>query len=215
MVRSESDSEKEDMKKEVLVVGIPRSGTTYVFRSLAGLPEWDGTPKGRELEKLPIMKAHSLAPPESFGDPWAERVRRHVEEGRKVIFLFGDPILSVASTVRFRYDSVHAKNCGCFLPLSQISLYERDYFNYERMFDSWMNTDRARVLCLKYEKLPEIRRKGIVESFLGRKVRWLPWRPRVIQYCILYKGEIDALRSTYRTLERKYLTAPDVMFRNL
>ena len=203
------------MKKEVLVVGVPRCGTTYVFRSILGLPQGDGTPKGEEYKRLPALKAHSLAPPESFGDPYADPVWEYTLNGGKTIFLFGDPILAVASTVRKRFDWVHARNCGCFLPLDQINLYEKDYFNYERMFDSWMGTDRCKVLCLKYEKLPQIQKLGIVESFLGRRIRWLPWFQRQTNYQILFEEEKKKLMKTYQSLWMKYLNAPDVVVRNL
>jgi len=201
-------------QKEVLVAGIPRCGTTYVFRSLAGLPQGSSSPKGAALERLPIMKAHSLAPPDGFGDPWEPRVRKHVESGGKTIFMFGDPVLAVASTIRTRMDHVHAANCGCFRAITLVDLRLRDEFHYEKMFDTWTsNRTGGDVLCLRYEALDKIQKMGIVEAFLGRKVKWLPLRKRATSYDSIRKQLRELLESTYHSLIQKVNAYPDVTVR--
>jgi len=198
------------IKKEVLVAGIPRCGTTYIFRSLAGLQQHGGSPKGSHLEALPILKAHSLAPPESFGDPWAEKVKKHVDRGGKVVFVFGDPVLAVVSTRNRRFDVVHAKNCGYTGKLRDARIFDKDCFNYERMFDSWMRGDlKAPMLAVRYETLPE--NLTMLDDFLDRKVRWLPWILRETKETMVSEEVLLRIRGTYASLISKVEEAPNAI----
>lgn len=192
--------------KECLVTGIPRCGTTWLFRSLAGLQQGAGSPKGATLERLPIMKAHSLCPPATFGDPWSDKVREHVEGGGKCIFLYGDPILAVVSTKLRRWDHVHAANCGYFDNLDGCDISLADYFNYGIMFDTWMMSQHN-VLCMRYETIWHYR--DYVETFLGREVQWIPWRVRATQVDSIYPDMLLRLESTYKSLIRKIQNAPN------
>jgi len=198
-------------EKEVAVVAMPRTGSTYLFRCLAGLKHAGGSPKGANLAKLPIMKCHSLAPPETFGDPWSSQISEHCLKGRKVIWLFGDPIASVVSTMKKRFDHVHAKNCGCFKPLGMVDLIDRDDFNYEWMFDSWTSIRHDfPVLCVRYETL--WKNRFVIEWFLGRKVKWNEWSPRSNRWTTeeLPNFLSKALNKTYSSLVEKVQMHPDV-----
>jgi hypothetical protein len=195
--------------KEVAVVAMPRTGSTYLFRCLAGLPPGSGSPKGANLARLPIMKCHSLAPPEGFGDPWEEQIFAHCFSGRKVIWLFGDPIASVVSTMKKRFDHVHAKNCGCYRPLNTVDLVEFDHFNYEKMFDSWAQKGHTYpVLCVRYETM--WKNRFVIEWFLERKVKWNEWKPRQWKTDDLPNFLLNALKKTYGSLIDKVETYPDV-----
>lgn len=164
--------------KNLVVAGIPRCGTTYLFRCLMGLPPGSGSPKGAALEALPGIKCHSLAPPDRFDtDPWADSVSECLENGGRAIFVFGDPFAAVMSTVRHRFDHVHAANCGCDLDLKKVDLLEADFFNYEKMFDSWMRQKHDYpVLALRYETM--VLHKHEIELFVGHRVNWNPWGTR-------------------------------------
>jgi hypothetical protein len=188
--------------KKALIAGIPRSGTTYLFRSICGLPQGTGTPKGNKYKKLPALKAHSLCPPDTFNDPQAEDVRRHVCNGGKTIFVFGNPHLAVISTKAKRWDNVHAANCGYFGKLSAVNIFTQDCFHYERMFDSWFKGN-GNILKVKYEYLPYCHKE--VEAFLSFKIKWLPWHKRATRIPINIKLPFI---KTYERLYNKWQNAP-------
>ena len=119
-------SEGKIMNAKLLIAGIPRCGTTWLYRCIAGLPQKPGTPKGKAYQDIGILKVHSLAPPDSFGDPQAEEVKRFCEEGGKCIFVFGNPVLAVLSTRQRRWDHVHAANCGYFEDLGNADIFAED-----------------------------------------------------------------------------------------
>lgn len=195
--------------KECLVVGIPRCGTTWLFRCIAGLPPGPGSPKGAALEKLPVMKAHSLAPPATFGDPWAKKVREHAVEGGKCIFIFGDPVLAVISTRKHRWDKVHARNCGWHGELDSADIFLRDCFSYENMFDTWMSS-QLNVLRVRYEALWDLRSE--IEVFLGRKIHWNDWKRRSTQIDHYPTAIVQAAAFTYERLIGKIQTAWDITY---
>jgi len=193
----------------VAVIGIPRSGTTWLFRSLADLEPGSTVPKGEHYRRLPFIKAHSLAPPETFGDPRASELAAHCGRGGRCIFLFGDPVESVISTRMRRWTADHAMNCGFFEPLDSADIYCRDCFNYERMFDSWMKTHRFPVLALRYETVG--RHLATIESFLGRAVRWNPLKTRRrSNRRRVSRRDLRTIEETYATLIDKVNTAPDI-----
>lgn len=197
--------------KEVAVVGMPRCGTTYLFRCIAGLKPGPGSPKGKALASLPVMKCHSLAPPNSFDDPWSDQLMWHCINRRKVIWVFGDPIAAVVSTMKKRFDHVHAKNCGCITPLDRVNLLIKDWFNYELMFDTWTSEPAIDypVLCVRYEKMWENR--FVIEWFLGREVKWNEWNLRKWKpEAILPENIYNQLTDTYSSLMQKIDCYPDV-----
>lgn len=196
--------------KNLVVAGIPRCGTTYLFRSLMGLPQGSGSPKGRHLKKLPGVKCHSLAPRDRFlSDPWASQVDFCLRENAgRAIFVFGDPFAAVISTIRTRFDPVHAANCGCLTPLDKVDLLEGDFFNYEKMFDSWMtHTHRYPVIAVRYETM--YRYHHLIDAFVGYRVPWNPWLARNTKI-----GDVEAriyskLLRVYHGLRKKVQEAPD------
>ncbi len=201
-----------ETEKEVAVVGIPRCGTTWLFRSIMGIGPGNGTPKGAAYKRLPGLKTHSLAPPDGFGDPQSEDLMKHTLDGGKAIFVFGDPIQAVISTRYKRWDHVHAANCGFFDDLKDANIFEEDCFNYEMMFDSWMKEHDYPVLALRYETMAENRQD--VESFLGRKVEWTPWYQRDPQRNLIkvdYNTMFE-IAKTYKELHQKIVEAQDSAF---
>ena len=198
------------MEKEVAVVGIPRCGTTWLFRSLMNLGPGSGTPKGAAYKNLSGLKMHSLAPPETFGDPHAYDLRYHTHTHRKTIWVFGDPISAVVSTRLKRWDHVHAANCGCFETLNEVNIFSRDCFNYELMFDSWMKAHEYPVLVMRYETMWHNR--AIVEAFLDRSVAWSPWslRDPTNNFSRIKPEQLELVRKTYSRLSEKIAKAPDV-----
>jgi hypothetical protein len=199
-------------EKEVAIVGMPRCGTTYLFRSVAGLPPGSGSPKGAALAALPVMKCHSLAPPDHFHDPWHEQLWEHCRNKRKVIWVFGDPIAAVVSTARKRFDHVHAKNCGCYTDLEIVDLFEKDWFNYEKMFDSWTGKKHDYpVLIVRYETM--FQNRVVIEKFIGRPIQWNPWNPRSWSPReLLPRFAYQKLTKTYSSLIEKIEAYRDVVW---
>lgn len=199
--------------KEVAVVGIPRGGTTFLFRSIAGLPPGNTTPKGAAYKALPWLKSHSLAPPECFNDQHAADLKKHTDADGKVIFVFGEPMPAVISTRLKRWDWMHAWNCG-FDPnrfkAKAPDIYATDCFNYERMFDTWMNASGYPIMAVKYEAMD--RHFGDIEEFLRRPVEWNEWVPRDRDTNLgrVSRAQRHLIAKTYASLDRKWREAPDI-----
>jgi hypothetical protein len=154
------------------------------------------------------MKAHSLAPPANFGDPWAPKVREHAVAGGKCIFVFGNPVLAVLSTRMHRWDKVHSKNCGFHGDIDSIDIVVRDWFNYEKMFDTWMMS-QLNVLRVRYEALWAMRSE--IEVFLGRKIHWNEWKRRSTNADHFPRSIVQAVAFTYDRLMTKTRNAPDLV----
>lgn len=202
-------------EKEVAIIGIPRGGTTFLFRSIAGLPPGDSTPKGAAYKAMPFLKAHSLAPPEDFGDQHAADLKLHCEAGGKTIFVFGEPMPAVISTRLKRFDWMHAWNCG-YNPeefkRKKPDIYATDCFNYERMFDTWMRDNGYPVMAVKYETMD--RHFDAIAEFLFRPVIWNEWvaRDRSINIMRVSKVQRYLITQTYASLTQKWADAPEVVF---
>ena len=138
-----------DSGKRIVVAGIPRCGTTLLWRAIVGLGPGQYTPKGYTGG---IIKTHSQAP-------------KTLPEGYKVLFLFGDIINAVISTKLKRYDQRHFTNCGCSKDVSKTDIFEEDALNYEKIFDSWMRDNGYPVLAVRYEVLFDNLDK--IENFSG------------------------------------------------
>jgi hypothetical protein len=139
LVKSELIEEKSfpTPMPRIAVAGIPRSGTTMVFRALAGLPPGSTTPKDYAG---PHIKTHTFEPQSLCG------------EVDVAVFLFGDVVESVVSTRHKRYDARHFRNCGAgHLSPETTDIYEGDHLNYERMFDAWMRPNGIPHACVRYE----------------------------------------------------------------
>lgn len=200
--------------KEVAVVGIPRGGTTFLFRSIAGMPPGQTTPKGVAYKEMNFLKAHSLAPPEDFGDQHAADIKAHCEAGGKTIFVFGEPLPAVVSTRLKRWDWMHAWNCG-FDPdefkRKTPDIYAMDCFNYGRMFDTWMRDNGYPVMAVKYETMDNHFQE--IEEFLGRPVEWNEWVPRDRAGLLrrVSKAQRYLVTRTYSVLTKKWAEAPEIV----
>lgn len=187
-------------KIRALIASVPRCGSTFLMRSLAGLPPGSTCPKEsdcafvRDLGSLPLkrfLKTHALAP-----DRLPEDVR--------AIFLFGDPVCAVISTWEKRFDRNHFLNCG-YTAAEPPSIYERDDLGYEAIFDSWMTPHSYPVLALRYEAMFD--HQQAISEFLGIPVKLPPQRPRTTNI----SPELgQRLQRVYSSLYRKVAMAPDV-----
>ena len=197
------------MKQTLIVAGMPRSGTTCLFRSLAGLPPSSISPKGKLRDSLPMVKTHGLAPPDSFGFPGApkEALIKEVlwkNQGR-ALFVFGDPVLSVLSTIKNRFEKNHFRNCGCREPVANVDLLEKDWLNYELMFDSWYQYHLFPTICIKYETM-WLHQRTIAE-FTGIKFKLPEYKPRKTKCSKPDKVKVER---TYSSLIEKYKAAHEL-----
>lgn len=197
--------------KEALVVGVPRSGTTYMYRSLSGLPQGD-TAKGN-FTTSNIAKAHSACPPMYLGDPFQDFVEKFMQTNGKIIFMFGDPVQSIISTILKRNEPNHFKNCGCFKSPKEVDLTTYDHLNYEHMFVSWMESDYKNLVKVRYEALfnSKLLVQSAIEDFMGREVNWLPLKPRNVDKNIKLVGKeaVERIQNTYSRLIELIKTASD------
>jgi hypothetical protein len=177
----------------IIVAGIPRSGTTLMFRALAGLPPGSTTPAS---DLNGVVKTHSFEP-------------RNFEGAACALFLFGNPILSVISTKRKRYDQNHFRNCGAGdLDPETTDIFVGDHLNYERMWDAWTSRQGFPVIAIRYERLHDSIR--YVENMLSRSIPLPPLKPREADISQVRPEELDLIRKTYATLQAKIDKAPDV-----
>lgn len=143
------------MNREIVVASMPRCGSTMLCRVLEGLPQkstWNQNAANK------VWKTHR------FGS------KRRPFEPEYAIYLFGDPLLAVLSTLRrFKGDLKHFRNCGCEKPLDQIDIIHNDDMNLEKSFDYWYNEsfDYPKC-CVRYETMWE--HQGDLSEFLGEEV---------------------------------------------
>lgn len=174
------------MKKKVIMAAIPRSGSTWFCRSLAGKPQGDMWGQGHP----DIVKTHFLASPVPLPAGWC------------AVFLFGDPVASVASTLKNRNEEKHYRNCTCFMPYGSMNLQDGDWLGYERMFDSW--TSCPGTLCLRYETA--YNHVAEVRAHTGWEFDFLPLRQRTGR---AWLKDVSRIEATYASLCRKVSAAPD------
>lgn len=177
-----------------VVAGVPRSGTTMMFRALAGLPP--GATKPADYDG-PIIKTHSFKP------------KRYLDVVRGGIFLFGDVTCSVLSTMANRNDSRHFKNCGAEdLDPELVDLTSSDHLNYERMFDAWTRPTGFPHACVRYERLHEVR--PALEALLGMPIPLPERRPRSTGREQADPDVVARIEQSYRSLIAKVAAAPDL-----
>lgn len=191
---------RRDLRSRVIIASIPRCGSTLLLRALAGLPPDSTFPKTRnaafvrDLRELPtrqFLKTHSLAPPSLPLDV-------------RPVFLFGDPVRAVVSTMNKRFDNNHFLNCG-YCGNEPPRIYERDDLGYERIFDSWMRPHDFPVLAVRYEAMFE--HQDAIANFVGFPVTFPRQRRRATQ---VPSGLQRKLSSVYASLIKKVQEAPDV-----
>ena len=185
------------MSGVIVCAGIPRSGTTMMFRALAGLPPGRQTPSG----EFGVQKTHTPDPSSL----------QHVD---KAIFLFGNPIHSVISTRQRRYGQKHFENCGAGdRDPETTDIYHEDALNYERMFDEWTHNSRFDTLCVRYETLYE--NLEVIQAFFpGRHLYIPPKQARLTDIESSVTGEeLEVIKATYAGLIEKIDGAPDISIR--
>lgn len=189
--------------KKIVLASLPRSGSTYLFRCIAGLEHKNTTPKDNyfflngflcpyiEVNGYQLIKTHLNY------DYW----RGRLDGADKAIYLFSDPIDAVISTKLKRNDLTHFKNCG--YEGVEKDIFKDDFLGYEKTFDSWMNEDTPGIkinYSSLWESLPEI------EEYLGFEIRWNDWKPRTTNKGRVSKKELSQIESTYKSLIKKVST---------
>ncbi len=168
------------------MAAIPRSGSTWLCRSLSGKPQGDIWGQGDP----DIVKTHFPAPTVPLPDGWC------------AVFMFGDPVASVASTIKNRNEGTHYWNCACPMPAGSVDLRIRDWLGYERMFDSW--TSFPGTLCLRYETVHRHARE--IGEHTGWEFDFLPARPRKGR---AWLKDVSMIEEAYDSLCSKTQAAPD------
>lgn len=135
---------------KLIIAGIPRSGTTWLFRSIVGLNNGKTTPKQSYYNihgvYVPYIrhKGYDVIKTHLSYKWWTD----HLNGKDKVIFLYGDVVESVISTYLNRFEKNHFKNCGYFGDRKNI--FKEDFLGYEDLFDSWIEAPVDKII-LKYE----------------------------------------------------------------
>lgn len=181
----------------IYLASIPRCGSTYLLRSIAGLPQGGSTPPGAQ-EEHDIVKTHATP----------ERLDRIPTEADRCVFLWGDVPAAVESTRRMRMDPNHFANCGAEWPPTE-DVRDVDILGYERIWDAWRSPGFA-VLWVRYEHLRMQLVRRIIETWVARKVQWLPWRERQTVVEPETKARITA---AYDSLIRKTQGEPGLFVR--
>ena len=135
---------------KLVIASIPRSGSTWLFRSICGLQHKSKTPKDsvydidgvmvpyQHVKGWDVIKTHL---PYYY---WRSRL----DKGDRVVFLYGDVVESVISTYLKRNESNHYKQCGYFG--EPRDLFKEDFLGYEAIFVSWLFADTKKIM-VKYE----------------------------------------------------------------
>lgn len=164
-----------------------------MFRALAGLGPGSTTPPDYDGN---VLKTHTFRPEDLEG----------VERG---IFLFGDPVSSVISTRRRRWQEKHFINCGAEQEFSdEADIYGEDILNYERMYDSWAKRLAFPHLMVRYESLYE--NIAFIESWLGFKLELPEKKKRSTAHENVPVSDLDKIRLAYKSLIIKVDQAADV-----
>lgn len=182
----------------IYLASVPRCRSTYLLRSICGLPQAGHTPPDVQ-DRFGIVKTH-LQPKCDARIDW--------HEGDSAIFVFGDVPCAVLSTIRYRRDAQHFGNCG--RPWDPtVDLMETDYLGYTPLFVAWADLCPFPVLCVRGETLyvPAVRR--IVEGWLNRKIEWLPWKAR---RTVPTPEETAQIEETYAELTHRVNNAHPVFF---
>ena len=180
---------------KIICAGLPRSGTTMMFRALAGLPPGNNTPN-EDLNGC--LKTHSFRPLEFAG-------------AKAAIFLFGDPVLSVISTRLRRYGPKHFTNCGAHgIDPETADIYSDDVLNYSKMFHAWTRHQPFPLAVFRYETIHD--NITHLEGFLNREVTLPEKRPRKTSVDMVPAEILERIERAYADLIVAVEAAPDVAF---
>jgi hypothetical protein len=184
---------------KLIIASIPRSGSTWLFRSIVGLEHGSKTPKDSfynnggvqvpyvNIDGWNVVKTHLPY------DWWSDRLSSE----DRVIFLYGDVVESVISTYLKRFEKNHFRNCGYFGEARDI--FQEDFLGYERLFDSWMGAP-VRKIVAKYEHFP----LDEVKQFVPFSFEYNEYKPRPhSNKSEISQQQLDQLRQTYSSLIEK------------
>lgn len=178
----------------IVLASLPRCGSTYLFRSIAGLEQANHTPPD----------------PESFGIRKTHRKAGQVPVGHedRPIFLFGDVVEAVVSTARSRHEPGHFANCGVEYD-PEADLLAEDVLGYTDLFRSWKWSGFP-VLFVRYRAMRRNGPRHAIERWIGGPIDWLPWRPRRTSPTPEQRAKVE---SAYPELIEEVEGAPDVFLR--
>lgn len=183
---------------EIVCAGLPRSGSTLLYRALAGLPPGSTTPK----PQTGLVRKTHTSRPELFNSV------------RVGVFIFGDPVDAVISTRMRRWDQQHFINCEAPEECSpeNSDIFREDILNYERMFDSWMQRQSFDLAAVRYETLYQ--HAPALSKFLGVTIDLPEWKQRTDYSNEVSLGDRAVISRTYERLARKIAAAPNLSFWN-
>lgn len=177
--------------QRILVASIPRRGSTMLFRALIGADPGANAPKAYDG---PHEKTHSFNPSEFDG-----RIDF-------AIFLFRDVVESVASTIRKKLGKAHFLNCGAgHLNPTEVDLREKDYLNYEKMFDAWMYPLAFPHIAIRYEPMHDF--QGLLSSIIQYNKRG-PLTTRKPTRTSITNKDRRRIEMAYESLIQKVAAAP-------
>jgi hypothetical protein len=182
-------------KSPIVIAGLGRCGTTLLTRSLVhtlkGKNYFIDELKGSEFRSGTVFKTHDYP---VFGD---------VKVYPKVIFMFGNPLDTIVSTIRVinewghkHYSHLHSKK---FVPNESL-IYE-DGLNLERLFDEWYKPQKFSFLSIRYESIYEKESQKLLSRYLDYKIKMLPYKERKSNWSNHPQKEI--LLKTYGSLLEK------------
>lgn len=187
---------------ELIIAGIPRSGTTMMWYASQGMKPTSHMPRNYNPSTALVLKTH--ATPSKLGLPLRQLPQM------RAIFMFGDPIMSVISTRLRRWDNKHFWNCGCTLSPREADIYGKDILGYERMFDGWMKPQPFPLLTLRYETVHD--NLAIIRKFLDHPSFHLPLRhERKTKLTDIRPDQLQSAAQTYASLARKIKQAQDAV----
>jgi hypothetical protein len=158
-------------------------------------------PGGYDPKTADVLKTHAI--------PQRLNISPRDAVDCRAIFMFGDPVLSVISTRRSRWDKKHFANCGCFRLPSECDIYRQDVLHYGLMFNAWMKPQQFPLLALRFETA--YRYVDLIRQFTGATAVALPaFRERNTKRDHVSASELDAINFTYQGLIERVREAPDI-----
>jgi len=188
---------------KLIISGIPRSGTTYLFRSINNLPQ---SPWSPHFDKI-VDHAHYLNDTIKVHTPYNNF---SLNEDIKVIFLHRNLFDCILSNVKtFNHDTDHSRNIGRdYNGVLEDKIFDQDILNLEQLFDVWVTNAVFPTLVIKYEHLAECQTQ--IEDFIERPFSLLPFN--------LAPGkELDPnialkISNTYQNLLSKLSALPPIYY---
>ncbi|MFW6121760.1 MAG: hypothetical protein ACOC80_12815, partial [Petrotogales bacterium] len=182
------------------IAGIPRCGTTLMARAVAGLETGELWPSRQEPVNG-VIKRHLKVS------------KADIKNACGCIFLFGNIPKAVISTKRTKMDKKHFENCLYNGDPENINIIEKDYLNYEKIFDFWTKEHSFPVLVLRFEKLWNYKEEieWFISTFMPhRNIDLPPKKERHSRLEHLSSAELDTLCKAYASLILKTEKMPNV-----